>query len=208
MKKYFLAGLVTLLPLAISVWFARFLIDFLTSPFLGLATHSLRALYVPENLIRIVSQLLILLVLFIFVLGLGFFARRFAINLLLKAGDKILHKIPLINKIYKTSKDLIQALFSGEKKSFQHVVMLRFPYEACFVLGLVARDAPQNCSASTQEDLVTIYIPTTPNPTTGFLVMRPKSDLIYLDMHTEEAIKYIVSCGVVAPPHNKEGKAE
>src|SRR5690606_28111796 len=98
---------------------------------------------------------------------------------------------------------LIRALFSGEKKTFQHVVMLRFPYEECFVLGLIARDGPTQCSLSAKDELLTIYIPTTPNPTTGFLVMRPRSDLIYLDMNTEDAIKYIVSCGVVQPQYRK-----
>lgn len=204
MKKYFFTGLVTLLPLAIAIWFARFLIDFLTRPFIGLTSHLLRALDIPENLIHIVSQFLILIFLFLFVVSLGIFARRFAISLLLKFGDNILHKIPLINKIYKTSQDLINALFSGEEKSFQHVVMLRFPYEECFVLGLVARDGPSECSLSAKDELLTIYIPTTPNPMTGFLVMRCKSDLIYLDMTTEDAIKYIVSCGVVLPSHVKE----
>ncbi len=199
MKKYFLAGLVTLLPLAVTVWFALFLVNFLTSPFMGLATELLEAIHIPENLIRTVSQLLILIGLFLFVLLLGLFAHWFAINLLIRAGDKILHKIPFVNKLYKTTKDMIQALFSGDKKTFQSVVMLRFPYEECFVLGLVARDSPEACCTATKEEMITVYIPTTPNPTTGFLVMRPKADLNYLKMHPEEAIKYIVSCGVVQP---------
>lgn len=204
MKKCFFTGLVTLLPLAITVWFALFLVNFLTSPFIGITEHLLKAIYIPEHLIRPVSQILILLGLFLFVVALGIFARRFAIKFLLKIGDNILHKIPLVNKVYKTSKELIHALFSGEKKSFEKVVMLRFPYEECFVLGLVAKESPKECSDSAKNNLLTIYIPTTPNPMTGFLVMRPKSDLIYLDMNTEDAIKYIVSCGVVQPQHRKE----
>lgn len=199
MKKYFFAGLITLLPLAVSVWFALFLVHFLTKPFMGGASELMKALYIPEHLIVPLSQLLILIGLFLFVLALGLFAQKFAINLLLKLGDKVLHKIPLVNKVYKTSKDLIHAIFSGEKKSFQSVVMLRFPYEECFVLALVAREGPKQCCISTKQELVTVYIPTTPNPMTGFLVMRPKSDLIPLKMSTEEAIKYIISCGVVQP---------
>jgi len=199
MKKCFFAGLVTLLPLAITVWFTLFLINFLTRPFMGLAGHLLRIFQLPTSLIPIVSQVLILLFLFLFVLALGALARRFFIKLLLKFGDKILHKIPLVNKVYKTSKDLIHALFSSEKKSFQSVVMLRFPYENCFVLGLVAHSGPERCSVAAKDELLTIYIPTTPSPITGFLVMRRKSDLIYLNMHVEDAIKYIVSCGVVVP---------
>lgn len=204
MKKYFFTGLVTLLPLAVTVWFALFLVNFLTSPFIGIASEQLRSLHVPSHLIRTVSQALILIGLFLLVVLLGMVARWFAFNFLLGLGDKILHRIPLINKLYKTSKELIQALFSGEKKSFQHVVLLHFPYESCFVLGLVAKESPQSCREHKDEESMTIYIPTTPNPTTGFLVMRRKADLIYLDMHPEEAIKYIVSCGVVLPEEPQE----
>lgn len=201
MKKYFLTGLATLLPLALTVWVALFIIKFLTAPFIDVVTHIVGAWPIPHNLIRAISQLLILLALFLFIVGLGLVARWFLFKSLIKIGDRLLHKIPLVNKVYKPTKDIIQSLFNSEKKTFQQVVMLSFPYPGCYTLGLISREAPATCSKAFQSEMVSVFIPTTPNPTTGYMVLRPQSELIVLDMQPDEAIKYIVSCGVVAPSH-------
>jgi uncharacterized membrane protein len=203
MKKYFLTGLATLLPLAVTVYVVVFFVRFLTHPFMGLMVSLLEQLPLEwpnsEQAIQTTSEVLILICLFLFTLFLGMVARWFFFNTLIKIGDKILHKIPLVNKVYKTTKDIIQTLFVSEKKSFKQVVMIPFPHKECYCLGLISRDSPTSCSDSVHDDLVSVFVPTTPNPTTGFLIMIPKADLIFLDMKSEEAIKYIVSCGVMVP---------
>jgi uncharacterized membrane protein len=201
MKKYFLTGLVTLLPLAVTVWAAKVILNFLTKPFIGLFTHLTHSWPIPESLARVISQLLILVGLFLFVLLLGLVARWFFFNSLLKLGDRILHKIPLVKTIYKTTKDIIVPLFGTDMKTFQQVVMVSFPQPDSYVLGLVARDAPQTCSDLMNKEMISVFLPTTPNPTTGYLILRPREELIFLDMQTEEALKYIISCGVVSPEH-------
>jgi uncharacterized membrane protein len=203
MKKYFFAGLVTLLPLAVTVWVALFLLNFLTKPFIGVVTRLIGNLPIPEQLIQTLGQICILAGLFLFIILLGMVARWYFFNALVRLGEKIFARIPLINKIYKTTKDIIHPLFKGDNQSFNQVVMLPFPYHGAYILGLITRDAPQTCSNSQQQDMVSIFLPTTPNPTTGFLILRPKAELIYLDMHPKDAIKYIVSCGVV-PPNAQE----
>ena len=203
MKKYFLTGLVTLLPLAITVWVGLFIINFLTAPFMGLMTQALDFLSIPERLIWTLSRWLILICLFLFTIGLGIVARWFLFKALMRTGHQIVQKIPLINKVYRTTKDIIETIFNSDQKTFQQVVMVSFPYPGCYVLGLVIRPAPQTCSDAAKEELISVFLPTTPNPTTGYLIIRPKSELIYLDMPSEDAIKYIVSCGVV-PPESRE----
>jgi len=84
------------------------------------------------------------------------------------------------------------------------VVMFPFPHTGSYVLGLISRDAPVTCSEAGKEELISIFVPATPNPMTGFLIMRPRSELIYLEMRSEDALKYIVSCGVVPPESVKE----
>ena len=200
MRKYFLTGLVTLLPLAVTIWVVHFFVNFLTKPFIGIVTLLTHRLPIASpQWIRTVSQLFILIGLFLLIWFLGFVARKFFFNQLIRLGDKILIKIPLVNKVYKTSKEIVKALFSPKEKAFQQVVMLPFPYQGCYCLGLIAREAPRTCSAAENDELVSVFIPTTPNPATGFLVMSHKSELIYLDMKTEEAIKYVVSCAVIQP---------
>ncbi len=208
MKKYFITGLVILLPLVITIVVVVFIIKLLTNPFMGVISSILSHFHIieqgflflkPEQLIRLTSQLLILALLFLITVGLGIITRWFFINSLMSLGDKILHRIPVINTVYKTTQDIIKTLFVSDKSSFKQVVMVPFPKEGIYTMGLIARDAPKVCSEKANAHLVSVLIPTTPNPTTGFLLMYPKEELIYVDIKPEEAIKYIVSCGVIVP---------
>ncbi len=208
MKKHFITGLVILLPLTVTVLVLGFLIRFLTQPFVGLVSNFLAQLDVvnkgllflsPEQLINYVSQLLILFTLFLVTVFLGMVTRWFFINALFRLGDKILHRIPIVNTVYKTTQEIIKTLFVSDKNTFKQVVLAPFPGPQSYMLGLISREAPPQCSKAMNEELISVLIPTTPNPTTGFLVMFPKKDLVYLDIKPEDAIKCIVSCGVIHP---------
>lgn len=204
MKKYFFTGLAILLPLAVTIWVVAFIVRFLTKPFMGVVTDFVKRFphYGPlgtEEGIRIFSKILILIALFLLTLLLGMVARRFFFRGMLKLGDRILDRIPLFNKVYKTTKEIIQALFASKGQSFKQVVLLPFPYQGSYCLGLIAGDSPSTEGQSTDEQMISIFIPTTPNPMSGFLVMIPKEEVIYLEMKSEDAIKYIVSCAVVQP---------
>lgn len=209
MKKYFLTGLIILLPLAVTIAVLVFLINFLTQPFVGMVSAVLLKMNLlnrnflflsSEHLVRYTSQIVILILLFITTVLLGAITRWFIINSLFRLGDKIIHRIPIVNTVYKTTQEIIKTLFSKDKNSFKQVVMVPFPRDGVYVIGLVSRDAPEICSSSTNKDLVSVLVPTTPNPTTGFLLMYPRDQLLCVDMRPEDAIKYIVSCGVIIPP--------
>lgn len=212
MKKYFLTGLVTLLPVAVTIWIFVFIIRFLTHPFMGIMTDLLNGLphygiFAHERAIRTLSEILILIGLFFLTFFLGFIARRFFFDSLFKMGDRILDRIPLVNKVYKTSKEIVLSLFASKGQSFKQVVLLPFPYKGGYCLGLIASNSPDTCNEAIQTPMVSVFIPTAPNPMTGFLVMIPKEELIYLDMKSDEAMKYIVSCAVIKPSMpNKEAK--
>lgn len=200
MKKYFLTGLVTLLPLAVTIWVARFLVRLFTDPFIGLVALATKQLPIASTqIIKTISQILVLIGLILITFFLGIVARKFIFNRLIRFGDQLIGKIPIINKVYKTSKEIVQSLFGSKEKSFSQVVLLPFPYQGAYCIGLIAKTAPQTCSQTEKSELVSVFIPTTPNPSTGYLVMSKKSELIYLNMKTDEAIKYVVSCGVIQP---------
>lgn len=203
MKKYFLAGLVTLLPLAVTFWVIAVVVRFLTKPFQEFVISFLNTFpvfgHLPPGPSRVISEILILIVLFLFTLFLGFIARRYFFHQLIKFGDKILYKIPLVNKVYKTSKDIVLSLFNNKSQSFKQVVLINFPYNGAYCLGLISSEAPGTCSNAIDTEMVSVFIPTTPNPTTGYLLMCRKSDLIHLKMKAEDAIKYVVSCAVIQP---------
>jgi uncharacterized membrane protein len=204
MKKCFVAGLVTLLPLAVTIWIVVFIVHFLTRPFMGIMTSLIKKLppfgiFATERGIRTVSEILILIGLFLFTFLLGFVARRFFFHSLIKFGDKLLYRIPLVNKVYKTAKEIIQALFASKGQSFKQVVLAPFPYQGAYCVGLISHDAPRTCNTSVEKEMISVFLPTTPNPTTGFLIMCPKDELIFLEMKSDEAIKYVVSCAVIQP---------
>ncbi len=210
MKKFFITGLVILLPLAVTIGILIFIVNFLTKPFVGFVSSFLAKFDIinrgilflsPEQTVKYGSQLLILGMLFFFTILLGFIARWFFIKSLISLSDKVLHRIPLVNKVYKTSQEIIKTIFDSDKNSFQQVVMAPFPHPGSYVIGLVSRESPGMCSTAADAALLSVLIPTTPNPTTGFLLMYKKEELIFLDMKPEDAIKYIVSCGVITPEH-------
>lgn len=206
MKKYFLTGLATLLPIAITVAVVLFMIRLLTDPFIDFVSHLFSKVNIPsigilssKLVVQIISQCVILITIFLFILALGIVARWFFFHTLLKLSDKLLYRIPIINKVYKTTKDIIHTLFASKKDSFKQVVMIPFPTKNCYCLGLITRQAPQTCEKATGSEMATVFIPTTPNPTTGYLLICPTANLIFLNMKSDEAIKYIVSCGAIVP---------
>ena len=213
LKKNLITGLVILLPIAVTVAIIGFLIDFMTKPFIGFVTETLSHfefmqhgfLFLrPEKIILYLSKVLIIGFLFLTTLGLGIFTRWFFINSLLSLGDAILQRIPIVNTVYKTSQDIIKTLFVTDKNSFQKVVMVPFPNSNTYVLGLLVRESPKACSETINHELISVLVPTTPNPTTGFLMMIRKEEILYVDIRPEDAIKYIVSCGVITPKDKTE----
>lgn len=212
MKKYFITGLVILLPATVTIAILIFIVNLLTKPFVGFVTKILSEtkikdlsfyFFSSEQVIRYGSELIIIIGLILLTLILGYITQWFFINTIINLGDKILKRIPIINKVYKTTQDIIKTVFVTDKKSFKQVVLVPFPDKTTYSLGLVSRVAPEVCSEAKGSELITVLIPTTPNPTTGFLLMFEKKDLIYLDMKTEDAVKYLVSCGVILPPIKK-----
>lgn len=190
MKKCFLTGLVTLLPVAFTFWFVHLVLGLLTKPFTDILV-----IFWGESVpfATELSQIFVLVFLVLAALAIGFVTRRFFFDQILRWGDQLIHKIPFINKIYKTSKELIDSLFGETKTPFKQVVLIPFPYQGAYCVGLVTATAPN------REDKLSVFIPTVPNPATGYIILSPKSELIFLDIPTEEAIKYVLSCGVIQP---------
>ncbi len=208
MKKYFITGLVILLPLAVTIALVIFIVNFLTGPFIGMMSSFLQKfdiinrgflLLSPPQTLKYGSELLILLCLVGFTLGLGMIARWFFFKSLISLSDRLLHKIPLINKVYKTTQEIIKTIFVSDKNAFKQVVMVPFPKPDTYALGLISSASPQVCNEAAGHELLSVLIPTTPNPTTGFLIMYRRDEIRYINMKVEDAIKYIVSCGVITP---------
>ena len=211
-KKDLIAGLIILLPIAVAVALLGFLIDLFTHPFVDFVSSLLIRFNITpqgflffssEQIIRYTSKLLILICLFFIIVLLGILTRWFVLRSALSFVDTLLRKIPVINTIYKASQEIIKTVFKTDQTSFKQVVMVPFPHEGIYALGLVSREAPETYNRLVGSKMVSVLVPTTPNPTSGFLLMYDQKDLIYLDMKPEAAIKYILSCGVLNPESGK-----
>lgn len=217
MKKYFITGLVILLPLALTIAIVIFIFNLLTVPFLGMTKavfehyHLLEGgsfLLNADQIQNLVAKLFILVSLFFLVIGLGFIARWFLFKAFIKFAEYVVKRIPLVSSIYKTCQDVIKTIFTSKTNSFKQVVLVRFPHPHTYSIGLITREEIPSLINTSHADGIAVFVPTTPNPTSGFLVIFKPSDLIYLDMKVEDAFKYIISCGVISPDFNVLSKGE
>ena len=211
MKKYFITGLIILLPLALTIVIISFIFNLLTAPFLGLVNtffdhyglFERGFLFLnADQLQNLIAQLLILSSLLIITIALGFIVRWFFFRSLIKLAEFTVKKIPFVSAIYKTCNDVIKTIFTTQNKSFKQVVLVRFPNSTTLAIGLVTAESIPSLKDTPYQGSMAVFVPTTPNPTSGFLIMFRRDDLIYLDMKVEEAFKYIISCGLITPNFN------
>lgn len=197
MKKYFVTGLVVLLPLALTYWIVSFILGVLSDPFTGISVTVLSMLGVhSKEVLDLASKVLALGLLFGLIISIGAIGRYFLFKYLLQISDAILHRIPVVSSVYKTSQELIQSVFKQDSTSFKQVVFVSYPHPGAMVVGFVTQE-------ESLDGRIAVFVPTTPNPTTGFLLMYRKEDVIPLDMNVEEALRYIISCGVLMPQIQK-----
>lgn len=214
MKKHFLTGLLVLLPLAITIWIVLSICNVLTDPFIHfvkswLSHFPLKSTFLfmtGEQLLNLASRLLILVGIFFSTILLGMLAQTLFMHQLFKLGNYILHHIPLVNKIYKLSQEIIKPFFSSQSQSFKKVVLVPFPSQESYCLGFLTEKSPAYCKTEEGESLLSIFIPTSPNPMSGYLVMYKPEQVRELSMSTEDAVKFIISCGVIYPhiPQERE----
>ncbi len=198
-KKYLITGLALLLPLVLTIMVIFFLVELFTSPFVNLIeAHILAKVHLPQGLIVFISRILALILLVIFIFLLGVVARWFIIKNIISGTSTILSRIPLIKTVYKISRDVIAALFSLDgKKAFKQPVMFPFPHRPTYSIGFQAGEVAEEIKNTVKAPLVSVFAPTAPHPITGFLFLLPEEDVYKIDMTNEEAVKYLVSCGLI-----------
>jgi uncharacterized membrane protein len=196
MRKYFITGLLILVPLAITLWVLNLII--------GTMDQSLLLLPVawrPETLIGFSIPGLgsILTLLIIFLTGLA--TRNFIGRRLVMLWEAVLKRIPVVSSIYSSVKQVSDTLFSSSGNAFRKAVLVQYPRQGSWTIAFVTGVPGGDVRNHLKGDYVSIYVPTTPNPTSGFFLMVPRADTIELNMNVDEALKYIVSMGVVSPEH-------
>jgi len=196
LRKYFLAGVVALAPLLVTVAIINWLLDMSDKGVALLPAH-----YRPEVMFGFDIPGMGVLVALLFILIIGSLTTHFIGSQLMRFIDLIMERIPLVRIVHKATRQLLSAIFSDSSKAFQKVVMVQFPRPGCWVIGFVTGEgAMPGRTDEPGNHVVSVFVPSTPLPTTGWLLFVDEHDLTHLDLSVEEGMKLVLSGGMLQPP--------
>lgn len=194
MRKYLITGLLIWIPLVITLWVLKLIVDTLDQSLLLLPpqwrTESFLGFHVPG-----LGVILTLVIVFVT----GVLATNFLGARLVHLWHEILHRIPVVNSIYSSVKQISDTLFSSSGQAFRKALLVQWPREGMWTIAFLTGVPGGDVVKHLPGDYVSVYVPTTPNPTGGYFVMVPRKDVIELAMSVDSALKYIISMGVVSP---------
>lgn len=187
LKNYFITGLLVLIPISLTIYILRIMIG---------VVEKVSPIKLPVPGLGLFITLGI-------VLGTGFVAKSVIGSWMMHSGENLLYRIPIVKNIYQGTKQLSNALFAPKGNKFRSVVLLEYPRKGIYSLAFVTGSAKGILQEKIQKNMINLFVPTTPNPTSGFYLMVPEDDLIKLEMNVEEAFKVLISGGLYYPPNNK-----
>lgn len=190
LRNYFITGIVVLIPIGVTLYLTRF--------FIRVSSKLIPAEINPNNYLPILIPGLEILLAIVFITLIGYLSLSFIGKKILQLFNDLLKRIPILRTIYSAIGQMAETL-APKRKSKKSVVLVEYPRKSSWAVGFATKDNKGEISKRTNKKLVNVFIPTTPNPTSGFLLMFPKEDIIYLDMSFEEASKFIVSAGTSNP---------
>ena len=190
LRNYFITGIVVLVPIGITLYFTKF--------FISVSSKLIPPEINPNNYLPFFIPGLEIILAIIFITLIGYLSLSFIGKKVLQLFNDLLKKIPILRTIYSAMGQMAET-FAPNRKSKKSVVLIEYPRKGSWAVGFATKDNEGVISKKTNQNLVNVFVPTTPNPTSGFLLMFPKEEIIYLDMSFEEASKFIVSAGTSIP---------
>lgn len=209
LRNAFFTGLLLLVPVGVTIW----VVDFLVGK-MGGSTSRLFFFFLPEELFEntILSVMLDISAAFIvlvIITLLGWFSQLLVGKLVLQSLESLLTRVPFVTNVYSTVKQVVDTFRRQEKAVFQKVILVEFPRKGIYAIGFLTSEGKGEIPERTSQELLNIFLPTTPNPTSGFLLMVPKNETVELTMTVAEGMKLIISGGAVIPAYNpKSDKTE
>tara|TARA_X000001036_G_scaffold197259_1_gene185757 strand:- start:735 stop:1436 length:702 start_codon:yes stop_codon:yes gene_type:complete len=203
LRRYLLTGIVVTAPISITIY--------LTYVFLSVVDDNVSKIFPREWYEQLYGQTTIpglgLIIAVIFFVMVGWFATNFLGRLIINVSEYIVDRMPVIRSIYGMIKQIFETIMASQSQAFREVVMLEYPRKGVWSIGFVTGRTEGEVQRITAEETVNVFVPTTPNPTSGYLLFVPKKELAYLDMSVEEGVKLVVSAGIITPPdHEKTGE--
>jgi uncharacterized membrane protein len=198
LRRYIVAGVLVWLPLGVTIFLIRTLIGVMDRSLLLVPAQ-----YRPDALLGFDIPGLGLILTVIVLLLTGVLAANIVGRSMVNLWESVLHRIPIVRSVYSASKNFAEVVFSDSNQSFKQVLLIEYPRKGLYSLAFQTSSELGEVQARTGEDVICTFVPTTPNPTSGFIIIVPRRDVVVLDMEVDEALKMIISLGVVVPTWRK-----
>jgi len=204
-RAYFLAGVLVISPVVITLALAFWLINFVDSHIVPLIPEQWNPdTYLREHFgIKFSIPGLGVIILFVVITLIGWLTAGYVGRVAVRLGENIVARMPVVRGVYGAVKQIMETLFRNQSQAFRQAVLVEYPRRGLWTIAFVTSTSKGEVQNLMKEELVNIYVPTTPNPTSGFLLFVPKEDVIFLNMTVEEAFKMVVSTGIVEPPDRR-----
>ena len=203
-RNYFLTGIVVAAPIGLTIYITSWFIDLVDTWFTPLIPPAYR----PDNFLPVEIPGLGLIIAFILLTLLGAITANFIGRSILSFGERLVSRMPVVRSIYGALKQIFETVISQSNQSFRDVGLIEYPRKGLYSICFITTRTKNEIASRTGRELVSVFVPTTPNPTSGFLLFVPREEITILDMTIEEGAKMIISAGLVEPPHKPAEDSE
>lgn len=204
LRTYFLTGIVVSAPVGITIWLIWLFVAFVDHTVVPLIPDA----YNPSDVIGVSVPGIGVIVVLLVVTIIGFLVTNFFGRFMVRMGENMVARVPVVRTIYGVLKQIFDAVLAQSEGAFREVVLIEYPRKGIWVLGFVTSNTQGEVQRVTPHEMVNVFLPTTPNPTSGFLLFVPRKDCITLDMSVEEGVKLVISGGIVSPPDREAVASE
>ena len=195
LRAYFITGIIVVAPLALTVYLVTFIVGFIDENVLPLLGET----WNPENYLPFAVPGIGVLIFVVAITLIGWMATGLIGRTVVSMGERLLERMPVVRSVYSVFKQIFETVFSHDSRAFRDVVLISWPRPGCWAVGFATGSAKGEVGDAIGDDVVNVFLPTTPNPTSGYLLFLPKKDVVFLDMTVEQGIKLVISGGVVTP---------
>lgn len=199
LRTYFLTGIVVSAPVGITIWLIWLFVAFVDDTVVPLIPDA----YNPSDVLGVSVPGIGVIVVLLVVTIIGFLVTNFFGRFMVKLGENMVSRVPVVRTIYGVLKQIFDAVLAQSEGAFREVILIEYPRKGIWVLGFVTSNTQGEVQRVTVDEMVNVFLPTTPNPTSGFLLFVPRKDCITMDMTVEEGVKLVISGGIVSPPDPK-----
>ena len=205
LRNYFLTGLVVAAPLGITLWILLGVIELIDDSVVPLLPPAYNPQTYIEKYLGIGVHIpgIGLVVVLVGLTTIGLLTANFVGRMVVRTGENILGRMPVVRSIYGALKQIFQTILENSSRSFREVVLVEYPRRGIWAIGFITSATEGEVQTTIADEVVNVFLPTTPNPTSGFLLFVPRRHLVVLDMTVEEGIKMVVSAGIVTPPDTR-----